>query len=379
MAVLVIEWLRLGRSKESQAIHPQWRVGQYVTYFFAPSDGSWTAFAITIEAQTDDGAWILRGDFKTARGESTAWFRSDPRAKPLDIDPLQFREELVRGSAGETTEQMLDAPFMRTSLALNLLMVRRHPTALGALRSEPRSVSYPCGIDRAHRFITPGPGYEKHHDLNPGVMITGVACLSANGGENPIIATSFGGNSGSVAGAESYDDFVDLSHCKLVHHDRFRLSYPATWFLRPRGSRPDRGTTVDDYSAGTGGGTCACHLALSIRHGAPDQLTEIREQALARFSGPMESPMGRLMPHPTHPHAQGRDETYSFRLDAPTIDGVGRSAVRLDYSGTTLAQITLFGSVAKANPLREPTLRQMDDVFRDILNSFQFATNDGAA
>jgi hypothetical protein len=372
---MIFGWNWLRRPREFNAIHPEWRVGQYVTYLLELSDSSWTAFAIRIVARTDDGAWILQCDFKTPLGESTTWFRSDPHAKAEDFDPFPVREELVRGSHAETQEQLPEDPLLQSSLAANLLLVRRHSNAVAALRGRPRPVQHPCGIDYAHRFSTPGPGYEKHHDLNPRVMVTGVACSSINNGQKSIVATSFGFNDPSDAEPTSYDDFVDLAHCKAVRHEGFSLSYPATCFLRLEGSRLDRGTTVDDYSALYGGMTCSYSLTLSIRRGARDQLTEIRRETLARLADPNEGPMGRLVPQsPVRRLHDGQDQ-YLFRLEDAAIDGLAHSAVLLDSSETTLAQVHVFGCVAKANPRRQSTLRQMGDVFPAIINSFQFVTS----
>src|SRR5262245_32590000 len=139
---MIFRWSSL-RPRKLHAIHPEWRVGQYVTYFLERSDGTWTAFAIRIEAQTEDGAWILRGDFKTSRGESTEWLRSDPRAKANDIDPVPLGREVGRHMPAETPEQLADDPSMQLSLAMNLLLVRRDSTAVTALDSRPRPVQYP--------------------------------------------------------------------------------------------------------------------------------------------------------------------------------------------------------------------------------------------
>ena len=350
-----------------------------MTYFLERSDASWTAFAITIEAQTEDGAWILRGDFKTSRGESTTWFRSNPHAKADDIDPVPIRDEVAPNPSAETLDQIGNEPFMQSALALNLLMVRRASAAVTTLESAPHPVRYPCGIDSAHRFISPGWGYEKHHDLNPRVLVTGVACLSLDDGQNPMVATSFGSRDPSDSRPESYDDFVDFSHCKVVHHDRFSLSYPATWFLRLAGSGHDRGATIDHYSARLGGVTCSCSLGLSIRRGTYAQLTDIRQQMLARLAGPIDGPMGRFLPQPSRRTSQDGRNTFCLQLENPGIDGLAHGAVLLDSSGTTLAQVDVFGCVAKDNPRRQHTLHEMDDVFPNIVNSFEFVTNEGAA
>ena len=357
----------------SEAMHPEWRVGQYVTYFLERSDANWAAFAITIEAQTEDGAWILRGDFKTRRGDSTMWFRSNPHAKADEIDPRPISETALHSSA-ETVEEFFDEPFMQDTLATNLLQVRRAWAAVRTLQSAPRPVRYPCGIDSARRFTSRGPGY----DLNPRVFVTGVACVSGNDGQNPMIATSFGSRSPSDSGTESYEDFVDFSHCKVVRHNCFSLSYPATWFLRLEGSRHDRGATVDDYSAHPGGVTCACTFAVSIGRGTHKQLTEIRQQALARFAGPITGPMGMFIPQPSRSSSQDGRNSYFFQLANPGIDGLAHVGVLMDASGTTLAQVCVFGCVGKDNPRRQQTLREMDDVFPDIVNSFQFVTNEAA-
>jgi hypothetical protein len=78
-------------------IHPRWRVGQYVSYFLERGDGSWTAFTIRIVNRPDDGAWVLIADFKTASGESTAWFGSNPQATAEVVDPVPLSSRWCAG------------------------------------------------------------------------------------------------------------------------------------------------------------------------------------------------------------------------------------------------------------------------------------------
>jgi hypothetical protein len=369
---MVLAWIKRRSRKAPHAIHPPWRAGQYVTYYLERGDGTWTAFAIRLVGQTDDGAWILSADFKTARGEYTEWFRSDPDAKPEDWDPLPIRGELVRGSPTHSVEELHDDPGMQSPLAMNILLVRRAPAAIAALHNTPQPVQYPCGINQVHRFITSGPGYEKHYDLHPRVLITGVASLSIDGGRNPTVVTSFAWNDPTADGPGSYDDFVDFSRCKVVVHDSFSLSYPATWFLRLQGTRRDRDTTVQDYMAQVGGVSCACSLSVSVRRGNYDQLTQIRGATLARFADPIQGPMGTLLRQHSRPVTSADENVCAFHLQNPTIDGVAFSAVILESSGCILAQVDTFGCVAKGNPLRGPTLREMTRVLPDIVRSFRF-------
>ena len=343
-----------------------------MTYYLERGDGTWTAFVIRLMRQTDEGAWILHTDFKTSRGESSMWFRSDPDAASHDLDPVPIRTELIRGSDANTHAEVRDDPRNQSPLAMNLLWVRRFPNAIGALREAPRHVQYPCGITRVHCLITPGAGYDKHHDLNPHVLVTGVACLSINDGQNPMIATSFGLSDPTVPAPSSYDDFVDFSHHKLVSHEGFSLSYPATWFLRPQGTRQDRETTVEDYFAQVGGVSCACSLSVSLRRGSHDRLTAIRSEMISYLSATIEGPMGRLHPRRRREGRPTSGDVFSFQLDNPGIDGVAFTAVAMDPSGLILAQVDAFGCVAKGNPLRESTVRQMSDVLPHIVSSVRF-------
>jgi hypothetical protein len=373
---MVFPWGWFGKKKVLDAIHLPWRVGHYVTYFFQRDDSdSWTAFTIRVEARADDGAWILRADFKTRLGESTMWLRSNPDAKPEDIDPVPLHEDLVRGSRPDSREELLDSPTMQSSLALNILLVRRFSGAVPALCGLPRVVRYPCGIDQAHRLVTPGPGYEKHHDLNPRVMVTGVACLSIDDGKNPIVATSFGWTDPDLAGPVSYDDFIDLSHCKSVGHDAFSLSYPATCFLRHQGSWSHEGMAVDNYLGHSGGASCSWSLSVAIRRGDRDQLSHFRNKMLARVTAPQEGPMGKLVPKELRgPGPDGLD-MYAVRMVHPSIDGFAHGAIVMDPAGTTLGQVYAFGCVAKANPLRQQTLEEMDAVLPAIAESFRLGAH----
>jgi hypothetical protein len=127
-------------------IHPRWRVGQYVSYFLERGDGSWTAFTIRIVNRPDDGAWVLIADFKTASGESTAWFGSNPQATAEVVDPVPLQQQMVRGSSASTPQALANDPGMASSMAMNLLLVWHFPGAAEAFKAPPRSVRHRTGI-----------------------------------------------------------------------------------------------------------------------------------------------------------------------------------------------------------------------------------------
>ena len=86
--------------------------------------------------------------------------------------------------------------------------------------------------------------------------------------------------------------------------------------------------------------------------------------------------MGRLHPRRRREGGPTSGDVFSFQLENPGIDGVAFTAVALDPSGPILAQVEVFGCVAKGNPLREPTVRQMWDVLPHIVSSFRFVPDD---
>src|SRR5262249_45712392 len=91
-------WFRKLWGPKRPSLHPPRQAGQYVTYYLEYEDGGWVAFALCLLGQTDDGAWILCGDFKTPLGEGTTWFRCDPNAPPDVQDVVPVKEELIRMS-----------------------------------------------------------------------------------------------------------------------------------------------------------------------------------------------------------------------------------------------------------------------------------------
>lgn len=374
----MLNWLRKMLSSNVEPIHPPWREGQYVTYFLEREDGSWVALALRLVGKSEDGAWLLSADFKTPHGESTAWLRCDHEA-PLEApDPTPVRQESVRKAPGVEADpdRLLHDPMKAAPLAMNLLMVRRWPEASESLHKEPRRASYPCGIDQVYSLITSGPGYQKHHDINPRVMLTGVACLSIDGAKNPMTVTSFGLNDPAASGSTSDEDFVDLSHAKSVMHDGFSLSYPATWFLRPQpgeAGEKEEGAEERDYVAQVGGASCSASLSVRFRSGAPHEIAEERDAIVSRLSAPLDGPMGRLSPRDEEPFRLG-GKAWGFVADLKNdgIDGLAYSGLYCADSGDRLAHVTALGRISKTNPRRAAMLAEMESAFREILDSFRF-------
>jgi hypothetical protein len=387
----MLNWLRKMIGSNVEPIHPPWRAGQYVTYFLEREDGSWVAVALRLLGKTEDGAWLLSADFKTPHGESTAWLRSD-HDSPLDTpDPVPLRQESIRKAQVDEADsgRLQHDPMMAAPLAMNLLMVRRWPEASESLRKEPRRASYPCGIDQVYSLITSGPGYQKHHDINPRVMLTGVACLSIDGGKNPMTVTSFGLNDPAAAGPATYEDFVDFSHAKSVKHEGFSLSYPATWFLRPLPGEKEEGAEarehvrehvgehvgeyVGEYVAQMGGVSCSVSLSVRFHSGPAHQITEERDAVVSRLSAPLDGPMGRLSPREPEPFRLG-GKAWGFVADLKNsgIDGLAYAGLYCADSGDRLAHVTAFGCISKTNPRRAATLAEMESSFREILDSFRF-------
>ncbi|XXX79875.1 hypothetical protein WMF30_13980 [Sorangium sp. So ce134] len=373
----MLDWLKRRLGSKRQPIHPPWRAGQYVSYFLEREDGTWTAMAIRLHGQMDDGSWALSADFKTPLGECTAWFRSDPRASPDTPDPTPGRVERVRGApmnGNADVETLVQQPEMQTSMAMNLLLVRRWGAAKEALGGAAREVRYPCGIDRAYPLVTPIPGAEvrKHHDLNPRVMLTGVACLSIDGVKNPITVTSFGWSDPQGSMPDSYDDFVDFSHPKRVDHEAFSLTYPATWFLRSE-EIEESGLRTAKHFAQLGGNTCATTLSVTLSRGAAAQVAAERDGIVNKLEALPASNEGDVRRRTADvPVLSGDAAGFAFDFSGPAIDGVSANGVIRAESGDRVAHVSLFGCVARASPRRDQTLAEMRAVFRETVESFQF-------
>jgi hypothetical protein len=357
-------------------MHPPWRVGQYVTYFLERDDGGpWTALAIEIAGQANDGAWILSADLKTVAGECRMWLRSDPNARPETIDPLPGPVETVRRSGSDPAVDDLAGVFTQpedqTALAMNLLLVRRFPGAADALRTPPRWRRYPCGIEKVHMLVTPAPTYQKHHALNPRVMITGVACLSVDGDSNPMTATSFGLRAPNTAASAPYDDWVDYSHPQRVEHDPFALTYPATWFLRP--DREDVENTKV-YAARVGGNSYAFTLLVTFEQGTPDTIAKSRDEKTQRLSRQSQQSMGVMTPDTgTALPSVGDNDAFVLNFRSPDVEGLNYVAMYRSESGDRLAAVSAFGCVSKASPRRREALFEIEDESRRILESFRWS------
>jgi hypothetical protein len=370
----MFDWFKKKIEPAPTMIHPPWRNGQYVTYFLDRNDGFWAAISIHVVA-FEEGAWILRAFFKTRAGECAMWFISRPDSPANDMDPIPGKSETLRKVplVQSPEEEMHENPQNTTALAMNLLMVRRWPKAAQCLNEAPRQVSYPCGIREAHLLVTTvGPNYDKHHDLNPRVMITGVACLAVNGHENPMTATSYGCMDPNDAMGDIFEDFIDFGHAKPTVHVEFTLTYPATWFLLP--SKTEVGSNEINYRAQLGGVTCAGSLTVNLFRGSKEQLEAKRAELIARIGGTGPGPVGQLRPRKNAPiKLEGNAWSVVSDMSNPGIDGLICAGLFMSPTGDCLALVNGFGCIAKKNPRCAETLVEMERAFRQVVESFQFA------
>jgi hypothetical protein len=369
----MFSWLRKKDSIQAEGINPPWMKGQYVTYYLERIDESWAAFELRLQGQLDDSSWVMSGEFKNATGEATAWFRSDPLAKEGELDVVPVKQEIVRRSAECADDAGKWDPLMEVSLALNILLVSRWPDAHALLKTPPRAATFPCNVTSIHELVTDGPGYKKHHALNRKVMLTGVACLSTDGMNNPAIATSFGTNDPTGEGAPGSEDYVDLSHPKRVDHDGFKLTYPATWFLRPGIGDDGKPVVPATYLAAPGGNACAVVCGVTIHRGSADHVAKVRGETVSRFAMLLDTGDGKWMPRPGE-HAARSDNAQLFVLDLLSGGkrGVLLSGVFTAPTGDRVAHVRLTGVVSDANPNQAAFLAAMEPAFRGILESFDF-------
>jgi hypothetical protein len=351
------------------SVHAPWQPGQYVTYVLTRGDGSWAAFALRVLGQAEDGAWVIRGDFKTVGGECHVWFRSDPNAAADAMDPVPARQQAGRNTlpADDPPDNWLARPDMQITLALNVLLVGRSTAALEALRQPGRPASHACGIDVVWPFVSPAIKYEKHHDLSPRVPVTGVAGMTVNGKDNPIWLTSFGRNDPQYAGPAAYEDHVDWSHFEPTVHDGFTVSYPATWFLLPQPQLAERAGDETLLVAQLGGNTCAASFSVSLRGGSPEDLRRYRQETLAR----LRTRGGDLTPDPAPLRFAGGAEGVAADYATPGIVGLSRNALYPSEDGGRLAHVSLFGCVSRSHPRRDARLAEMGPAFGAILESMR--------
>jgi hypothetical protein len=201
-------------------------------------------------------------------------------------------------------------------------------------------------------------------------MLTGVACLSIDSGKNPMTATSFGLNDPAATAPTNYDDFVDLSHLKRIEHDGFELTYPATWFLLRQPDEEEDGLQISSHHTQVVGGiSCALTCSVLLYSGDCHSVMEKQQAEQMRLSGRLTD----LSPRSAHTLRLLGDATgYVFDYVHPTIDGVSYSAMFGTKTSDRFALINVFGCIAKANPRRSETIAEYEQVFPEILGSFQF-------
>jgi hypothetical protein len=344
-----------------------WCAGQYVTYFLERSDKSWTAIALRVQGQTQDGFWVISADFKTRSGESRAYIRANPNADSIPEFFSLSRIQIIRGGPISDICKW-DHPDYQLTIALNLFAHTRGQYDEVVLRSPAHPVDYPCGIDRAYSLVMD----RYHHDLNPRVLITGVASMSVPRGQNELAVTSLGCNNPTEYKAGTFDDFIDFSHPIRVDHDCFSLTYPATWFLQ---SDVQHATDTNRrYSRAIfGGNTCAGVLSVTLFRGDDAQISAEREIIRNRIR---EFPKGATSAIPfdsTDASAEvGNFESCGFDFSDNATKSITTIGLFCSEDRLRLAQVNVTCCIAKANPRGAETLERMRTASREIIQTFQF-------
>jgi hypothetical protein len=355
------------KSGTSPLIHPPWEEGQYVTYFLQREDGSWLAVALRVVGEVKKRIWGLEALFRSPRTENLVLFRWDEAAAPGEMDLVPVSEGTLRGS----TDHHFDLPMLQATLVMNLMSIRTSEGARKALAEEPIVVTYPCGITSAHRLTVPPPPYQKNYDLNPRVLITGVARLSIDDHRSPMTVTSCGCNVPEPDDPESFEDFIDFSHPQEVDHGEFSLTYPATWFLHPdaaapEGNKPSLGTRV-------GGVSCAATLTVRLHRGPDARIDDVRRKTLDEMSAACNELGADLAARRLEPLADKlNSESFIAEYDHSTIEGMIRTGLYPSDEGDRLAEVLLFGCVFKQHRFRTEILDGMNQCFTSILESFRF-------
>jgi hypothetical protein len=336
-----------------------------VTYFLEREDDTWVAISLRLLGQGEDGSWTLQADFKSALVENVVALRIDPSAPAGELDFELLDARTTRGVA----ESPFDQPAAHLPLVRTLLSVRRSPAAAEALLGEPNEVELPCEIRRVHQLATPGFGYQKHYDLHPLVMLTGIARLSTDGGKNPMTVTSFG--SANPERAATSGDFVDLSRPAITQHEGFELSYPATWFLREE-KLEDGPADVAEYRAFAGGNSCSAALSVRVSEGEGESVAEEHRATLERFATPQPDSTGRLRVRKSPGVSlQGDAAAIVADVESPGIDGALYIGIYRAEASDRMARVTAYGCIRKESPRRSRTLEQMENLFEQALCSFR--------
>lgn len=350
-------------------IHPSWQPGQYVTYLQERENGKFIALDLRIRDKDKKCGWILSSDIKTRSGECTIWLAASWKNEP---DMLPVRVDYVRGvelsDIAEDLHAVADHPEVMTSLPVNLLLPRIQPELEDMFRTEPHCVDYPCGIQTAYDVDFA----DKRHHVNPAVPVTGVVSLTGGDGSVKTTLTSFGwGNADRPKSAE-YDDYIDFGRMEKVEHERFTLTYPATWFLRGlQEEKPD--LEISALSAQLGGKNSAVVLSTHLMRGSRVRLKEERKSAVARINGLCDSQINDMRIHGSlMPELAGNSSGGVFEIDSPNEAGMISSGVFFDSRTHILAQVSINGFISKGNPRREFDIAEMARVFPEILSSFSF-------
>ena len=212
-----------------------WQEGQYVTYH-AQYKKTWETFKFMVYRVLEDGKAIIIAEVNSPDQAFAIAFRAtqypDLKKNSLSLTPLKVFS--IRGSKLDKEHFMhYVSKFMNlfNVRAMYNLKIRKKP-----LRKETLRKSVFTEIQKVHLFTDPWPEFKYiiYYKLHPSIPLLGIFGSKLSDGRMILTMTSYGRSTRNLGTYSYIPTYIDFSFQVERKHPGFRITYPASWDLRPQ-------------------------------------------------------------------------------------------------------------------------------------------------
>lgn len=361
------DWFKRSDEPERPVELPGYEVGQYVSYVLEREDSSYLAMRHQVIEAKDNSYYII-AQSKEDGAQTLILFSFDEDVTQDEPKPPEIVEMYLQRGDEQEAPRMLGA---HATVHMNMLALRHSRVARVALEGGASPVMLPCEVSTAYLVRDPWPamGYDKLHDLNPRVPITGIARSQIEGrAGTSIVATAFGSSEEAEEGV--FEDYIDWDHAQIESFGQFILSFPATWFMRR--VETDLDGCVGFMSTMNGGSTIASSMTVTTYSGDRAALEAFNREFISEYTRHVDHFGGVILPASGTPElARPGTPSVTWRgYEADAIEGFSVDGVYVDHQRGLLVNVMCFVCVRRDNPRHAHELERARACMKQIVRSF---------
>lgn len=359
------DWFRRSEEPERPVELPGYEVGQYVSYVLEREDSSYLAMRQQVIDARDNSYYII-AQSKEDGAQTLILFSFNEVTEGEEPEAPEIVEMYLQRGDEQDAPHMLGA---HATIHMNMLLLRHSRVAREALLGDAAPVELPCEVSSTYLVRDPWPSYDKLHDLNPRVPITGIARSQIEGhAGTSIVTTAFGSSEDGEEGV--FDDYIDWDHAQIESFGQFIMSFPATWFMRRVETDLDGCTGF--MSTMNGGATIASSMTVATYSGDRAALEAFNREFMSEYTRSVEHFGGIILPAEATPELAryGAPSIVWRGYEADAIDGFSVDGVYVDHQRGLLVNVMCFVCVRRDNPRHDDELALARECMGQIVRSF---------